>query len=146
MIPKWIFNYCNSNFSLEMTSKVENVWGKPTFTHKLTTDRNSQTPSLFFILTVTEWNAQDGGISKAAKNIFMLPSKSVQMKASQETGTEFGQVFLPWNASSEGSIFQFSDAAIFACFVPERISVLSESVEWLILFVPKWICVYKGTG
>ncbi len=64
----------------------------------------------------------------------------------QETGTEFGQAFLPWNASSEGSIFQFSDAAIFACFVPERISVLSESVEWLILFVPKLICVYEGTG
>ncbi len=73
------------------------------------------------------------GISKAAKDTSMLPSKIGQMKASPETGTEanieFGQAFLPWNASSEGSIFQFSEAAIFACFVPERISVLSESVE-----------------
>ncbi len=65
-----------------MTSKVENVYQKRTFTHKLTTDRNSQTPSLFFILTITEWNAQDCGISKAAKDTSMLPSKIDQMKAS----------------------------------------------------------------
>ena len=99
MITKWIFHYCNINFSLEITSKVENFDQKQTFTHKLTTDRNFQTPSLFFGLTVTEWNAQDCGISKAAKDTSMLPSKIGQMKASQETGTEtnteFGRALMP---------------------------------------------------
>uniref|UniRef100_A0A8C2CXR3 Immunoglobulin domain-containing protein n=1 Tax=Cyprinus carpio TaxID=7962 RepID=A0A8C2CXR3_CYPCA len=47
----------------------------------------------------TEWNAQDCGISKAAKDTSILPSKIVQMKASQETGTEanteFGRALMP---------------------------------------------------
>ncbi len=82
-----------------MKSKVENVDQKHTFTHKLTTNRNFQMPFLFFNITVTEWNAQDCGISKAAKDTSMLPSKICQMKASQETGTEanieFGRALMP---------------------------------------------------
>ncbi len=61
---------------------------KNTFTHKLTTDSLLATLRrhlYFFILTVTEWNAQDCGISKAVKDTSILPSKIVQMKASQET-------------------------------------------------------------
>ncbi len=48
----------------------------------------------------------------------MLPPKIDQIKVSHETGSEanfgFGRAlmpFLPWNAASEDSIFQFSDAA-----------------------------------
>ncbi|KAF4117899.1 hypothetical protein G5714_002452 [Onychostoma macrolepis] len=48
---------------------------KYTFTYKLTTKRNFQTPSLFFSSTDKEWNAQDCGISKVAKDTSMLPSK-----------------------------------------------------------------------
>ncbi len=117
VITKLIFNYYNTNFSLEITSKVQKVNQKYTFTHKLTTKLNFQTPSLIFSSAVTEWNAQDCGISKAAKDTSMLPSKINQMKVSRETGSEanfgFGHAFLPWNVSSEGSIFQFSGAATF---------------------------------
>ncbi len=46
-----------------------------------------------------EWNAQDCGISKAAKDTSMLPSKIDQMKASHETGSEanfgFGRALMP---------------------------------------------------
>ncbi len=99
VITKQIFNYYNTNFSLEITSKVQKVNQKYTFTHKLTTKRNFQTPSLFFSSTGTEWNAQDCGISKAAKDTSMLPSKIDQMKASHETGSEanfgFGRALMP---------------------------------------------------
>ncbi len=48
---------------------------------------------------VTEWNAQDCGISKAAKDTSMLPSKIDQTKASHETGSEanvgFGRALMP---------------------------------------------------
>ncbi len=97
VITKQIFNYYNTNFSLEITSKVQKVNQKYTFTHKLTT--NFQTPSLFFSSTVTEWNAQDCGISKAAKDTSTLPSKIDQMKVSHETGSEanfgFGRALMP---------------------------------------------------
>ncbi len=97
VITKQIFNYYNTNFSLEITSKVNQ---KYTFTHKLTTKRNFQTPSLFFSSTVTEWNAQDCGISKAAKDTSMLPSKIDQMKVSHETGSGanfgFGRALMPF--------------------------------------------------
>ncbi len=56
--------------------------------HKLTTKCNFQMPSLFFSSTVTEWDAQDCGISKAAKDTSMLPSKIDQMKVFHETGSE----------------------------------------------------------
>ncbi len=99
MITKQILNYYNTNFSLEITSKVQKVNQKYTFTHKLTTKRNFQTPSLFFSSTITEWNAQDCGISKAAKDTSMLPSKINQMKASHETGSEanfgLGRALMP---------------------------------------------------
>ncbi len=68
VITKRILNYYNINFSLEITSKVQKVNQKHTFTHKLTTKRNFQTPSLFFSSSVTEWDAQDCLISKAAKD------------------------------------------------------------------------------
>ncbi len=94
-----IFNYYNTNFSLEITSKVQKVNQKYTFTHKLTTKLNFQTPSLIFSSAVTEWNAQDCGISKAAKDTSMLPSKINQMKVSRETGSEanfgFGHALMP---------------------------------------------------
>ncbi len=99
MIFKQILNYYNTNFSLEMTSKMQKVNQKYTFTHKLTTKRSFQTPSLFFSSTVTEWNALDCGISKAAKDTSMLPSKIDQMKVSHETGSEanfgFGRTLMP---------------------------------------------------
>ncbi len=54
---------------------------------------------LILILTITEWNAQDCGISKAAKDTSMLPSKIDQMKVSHETGSEanfgFGRALMP---------------------------------------------------
>ncbi len=94
-----IFNYYNTNFSLEITSKVQKVNQKYTFTHKLTTKRNFQTPSLFFSSTIKEWNAQDCGISKAAKDTSMLPSKIDQIRVSHETGSEanfgFGRTLMP---------------------------------------------------
>ncbi len=40
VITKLIFNHYNTKFSLEITSKVQNVIQKYTFTHKLTTKRN----------------------------------------------------------------------------------------------------------
>ncbi len=99
MITKQIFNYYNTNFSLEIISKVQKVNQKYTFTQKLTTKHNFQTPSLFFSPTGTEWNAQDCGISKAAKDTSMLPSKIDQMKVSNETGSEanfgFGCALMP---------------------------------------------------
>ncbi len=79
-------NYYNINFSLEITSKVQKVNQKYTFTHKRTTKRNFQMPFLFFSSAGTEWNAQDCGISRAAKDTSMLPSKIDQMKVSHETG------------------------------------------------------------
>ncbi len=51
VINKQIFNYYNTNFMLEITSKVQKVNQKYTFTHKLTTKRNFQTSSLFFCST-----------------------------------------------------------------------------------------------
>ncbi len=48
VITKQIFNHYNANFSLEITSKVQKVNQKYPFTHKITTKRNFQTPSLFF--------------------------------------------------------------------------------------------------
>ncbi len=77
VITKRILNYYNTNFSIEITSKVQKVNQKYIFAHKQTTKRNFQTPSLFFGSTVTEWNAQDCGISKAAKDTSM-PSKSIR--------------------------------------------------------------------
>ncbi len=68
VIPKLIFNYYNTDFLPEITSNVQKVSQKYIFTHKMTTNRNFQTPSFFFSSTVTEWNAQDCGISKAAKD------------------------------------------------------------------------------
>ncbi|MGL4947610.1 MAG: hypothetical protein ACRC4X_08160, partial [Cetobacterium sp.] len=69
-----------------------------------TTKRNFKTPFLFFSSAVTEWNTQVCGISKAAKDTSMLPSKFDQKKVPPETGTEaefgFGRdAFLPWNAA-----------------------------------------------
>uniref|UniRef100_A0A671K1X0 Membrane-associated guanylate kinase, WW and PDZ domain-containing protein 3 n=1 Tax=Sinocyclocheilus anshuiensis TaxID=1608454 RepID=A0A671K1X0_9TELE len=52
-----------------------------------------------FIRTATEWNAQDCGISKAAKDTSMLPSKFDQKKVPSETGSEaefvFGRALMP---------------------------------------------------
>ncbi len=50
VITKWRFNYYNTDFSLEITSKVQNFGQKHTFTHKLTNKQNFQMPSLFFLL------------------------------------------------------------------------------------------------
>ncbi len=53
VIIKWILNYYNTGFSLEITPKVQQVSQKYTFIHKLTTKHNFQTPSLFFSSTET---------------------------------------------------------------------------------------------
>ncbi len=48
MITKWtIINYYNTNFLLEITSKVEKFGQKHTFAHKLSTNHNFQMPYLF---------------------------------------------------------------------------------------------------
>ncbi len=63
-----------------------------------------------WIKAFMEWNAQDCGILKAAKDTSMLPSKIDQMKVSHETGSEANFVFgclHTLNAASECSIFQF---------------------------------------
>ncbi len=97
MITKLIFNYYNTDFSLEITSKVQKV------------NQNLHTNSppnatfrrhlYFFSSTVTEWNAQDCGILKAVKDTSMLLSKIDQMKVSHETGSEanfgFGCALMP---------------------------------------------------
>ncbi len=89
---------------------MQKVSQKYIFAHKLTTKRNVEMPSLFFSSTVKEWSAQDCGISKAAKDTSMLPSKFDQKKVPPETGSEaefgLGRVlmsFLPWNVFSEGA-------------------------------------------
>ncbi|KAK9969668.1 hypothetical protein ABG768_027825, partial [Culter alburnus] len=63
-----------------MTSEVETVGQKCTFTYKLTTNRNVQMSYLFFSSAVTEWKTQNCGISLEAKDTSMLPSKIDQMK------------------------------------------------------------------
>ncbi len=88
MINKYIFNNYNTDLLLEIASKVQKVSQKYIFTHKLTTKRNFEMPSLFFSSTVKEWSAQDCGISKAAKDTSMLPSKFDQKKVPPETGSE----------------------------------------------------------
>jgi len=45
------------------------------YTHELTNNRTFQMPSLYLSITVTEWKAQDCGISKEEKDTSMLPSK-----------------------------------------------------------------------
>ncbi len=99
MITKKIFEYYNTNFSLEITSKVQKVNQKYKYTHKPPNATCHQMPSLFFSSTGTEWNAQDCGISKAAKDTSTLPSKIDQMKVSHETGSEanfgFGRALMP---------------------------------------------------
>ncbi len=55
VITKLIFNYHNTDFSLEITSKVQKVSQKYTFTPKLTNKRNFPRPSLFF-LAQPSWN------------------------------------------------------------------------------------------
>lgn len=66
VINKQIFNYYNTDFSLPNT----------TFRYHL----------YVFSLTITEWNAQNCGISKAVKDTSMLPSIIDQIKVSQEAG------------------------------------------------------------
>ncbi len=79
VITKRIFNYYNTDFSLEITSKVQKVSQKYTFTQ---TDHQTQLSDtiFFFSSTITELNAQDCGISKAGKDTSMLPSKFYQKK------------------------------------------------------------------
>ncbi len=107
VITKLIFN---TNFSLEITSKVKNR-----FTHKLTTKRNFQTLSLFFSSTVTEWNAQDCGISKAAKDTSMLPSNLIR-----EVGASGDRkiraclaAFRPWKSFRAQTIYLLASSNLF---------------------------------
>ncbi len=88
VITKQIFSYYYTDFSLEITSKVQKVGQKYTFALKLTTKRNFSCHLYFFSSTIMEWNAQDCGISKAAKDTSMLPSKFDQKKVPPETGSE----------------------------------------------------------
>ncbi len=107
VITKLIFN---TNFSLEITSNVKNR-----FTHKLTTKRYFQTLSLFFSSTVTEWNAQDCGISKAAKDTSMLPSNSIR-----EVGASGDRkirtclaAFRPWKSFRAQTIYLLASSNLF---------------------------------
>jgi len=82
VITKQIFHYFDSNFPLEITSELENIGQQLTFTYKLTTNRNFQTASFFFLLQngkhmIVRYRRQ--------RRIHMLPSKIYQMKVSQET-------------------------------------------------------------
>ncbi len=140
VITKRILNYYNSNFSLGITSKVQKVNQKYTFTQKLTTKHNFQTPSLTFSSTVTEWNAQDCGILKTAKDTSMLPSKINQMKVSHETVSEanfeVGRALMPsclGMCPPKSRIFQFSDAAIVYISSNGRPQLLAQGCVYCML-------------
>ncbi len=140
VITKQILNYYNTNFSLGITSKVQKVNQKYTFTQKLTTKHNFQTPSLTFSSTVTEWNAQDCGISKTAKDTSMLPSKINQMKVSHETVSEAnfeaGRALMPsclGMCPPKSRIFQFSDAAIVYISSNGRPQLLAQGCVYCML-------------
>ncbi len=65
VITKWILNYYNTGFSLEITPKVQKVSQKYAFIHKLTTKRNFKTPSLFCSSTETDrWAVQKHAVLK----------------------------------------------------------------------------------
>ncbi len=144
MITKQIFSYYNTNFLLEITSKVQKVHQKYTFTHKLTTKRNFQTPSLFFSSTVMEWNAQDCGISKAAKDTSRLPSKFDQMKVSHERGSEanfgFGRALMPSCLRRQHfSVFRCSPQVwIFGQGIQPHLLFTSYSMLFLDFVLAKW--------
>ncbi len=88
VITKWKLTYCNSNFLLVMISKVEKNWSK-TYIYKQTNHQLQRFHAILpFGSTAMELNAQDCGISKAAKDTSMLPSKIDHIKASQETVSE----------------------------------------------------------
>ncbi len=116
VITKQIFNHYNTDFSIEITSKVQKVSQKYTFTHKLTTKRNFQTPSLFFSSTIMEWCAQDCGISKAAKDTSMLPSKIDQMKdlMRQEVKLTLDSD-VPWCLPSMKCVLRRQPFSVFGC-------------------------------
>ncbi len=65
VITKQIFSYYYTDFSMEITSKVQKVGQKYTFALKLNTKCNFSCQLYFFSSTIMEWNAQDCGISKA---------------------------------------------------------------------------------
>ncbi len=94
-----MFNYYNTTFSLEITSKVQKVNQKYTYTQTNHQTQLSDAIFIFFSSTVKEWNARDCGISKAAKDTSMLLSKIDQIKVSHETGSEanfgFGRALMP---------------------------------------------------
>ncbi len=96
MITKQIFNYYNTNFSLEITSKVQKVNQKYTFTHKLTTKRNFQTPSLF--LAQPSWNGMHRIVGYQRQRRIHLCCID-EMMVSHETGSEanfgFGRALMP---------------------------------------------------
>ncbi len=68
----------------------------------------------------------------------MLPSKIDQMKVSHETGSiaNFGSgcAFLSWNAASEGSVFQFPDAALVLAALPSH-SVFLFNLQYCSVFI-----------
>ncbi len=69
VLAKKMFNYYNTKFLIEITSKVEKVVKQHTITQKLTTKCNFLMPSLIlFCSTIMEWNAQEGYIYVAFKN------------------------------------------------------------------------------
>jgi len=92
-----------------MTSQVENIDEKCTFTHKLTTSRNFQTASLFSS-TVTDWKAQDSAITSATFKNRSDEGISGDRNYKHCIRT-FLDAFWPWNVSCEGSVFQCLDAA-----------------------------------
>lgn len=62
VITKWILNYYNTDVSLEITTKVQKVGQK----HTQTDHRMHHSDAIWiFCSTITEWDSQDCGISKA---------------------------------------------------------------------------------
>jgi len=58
-----------------------------------TDDQSQLSDAIFIFLAVTEWKAQDSGMSKAMKDRSTLPSKIYQIKVNQETGSETNIAF-----------------------------------------------------
>jgi len=73
-----------------MTSEVENVGQKHTFTHNLR-DHNFQLSSLFYSSTVTCSDSYT-----VVTNTSTLPSKIDQMRVFQKTGSEALDSDMPW--------------------------------------------------
>ncbi len=113
VITKQIFNYYNSNFSLEITSKVQKVNQKYTFTQ--TNHQTQFSDAIFIFLAQQSRNGTHRivGYQRQRRIHLRCLQKSIRWRylMRQEVKLTLDSD-VPWCLdASEGSIFQFSDAA-----------------------------------